>query len=492
MEFQAATATHQTFEIGLWCLAPHDVPTCAKALARFGQNNVIDNAWRSVAVVYGDGLEKHYVWFIVTSGKSQRPDNALRMWKAQLQKVVCEDGRKLPDVATVEKVRLFTRFSQRRFDWGDLEATREEVVRASQSGDTWALLKIMPKARVLLEQGEETLAHMPTLFDAERTGRLAIADSAPEDDEQQKALQAYHDMTGGHTWEASSKHCDACGCGCGSKYCDKCQNRPPTQQCSCGATRCNLHLDPDAPSRELKVFTYGMPGSPCLFLVSPARAMDTATQLEWLLFELGPDAPLDEFAKKFVELFSERVGKASQKDTCLRLYRQYAGIETRTDLQQGPYDRDAEVSLKMAQKKVYSMTCQVPPEEYEAFAKVFDDTVERRCHEYGCKLPADTPAGQNYCAAHANAGRKLFCGGCGGEGKELLGIRTCTGCGKGADVAKWAVSHQGRLTNPDSRALDRSLKRNCDELAVANNVWGFGTVRDEAHVPAWTKRRRLQ
>ena len=65
--------------------------------------------------------------------------------------------------------------------------------------------------------------------------------------------------------------------------------------------------------------------------------MKKEVQLEFISFELGEEAGLVTFARKFRELFAERIGVDSQKDACLKLYRKYAKIETSKNLKQGPY-----------------------------------------------------------------------------------------------------------------------------------------------------------
>ena len=76
---------------------------------------------------------------------------------------------------------------------------------------------------------------------------------------------------------------------------------------------------------------------------------------------LGDEANLTDFAKKFKELFGEKLKRKTQKPRCLELYRQYARIETSEDLKQGPYAHEEEEHKKLAQKLLYSMQAQAPP-----------------------------------------------------------------------------------------------------------------------------------
>ena len=80
----------------------------------------------------------------------QRSDNANRTWRNEMKKVTCSDLRKLPEVAQIESVRPFTRFSQRRFGSGDVQSTRKDVVAAAREENSAELLAIMPEARSFL------------------------------------------------------------------------------------------------------------------------------------------------------------------------------------------------------------------------------------------------------------------------------------------------------------------------------------------------------
>ena len=101
--------------------------------------------------------------------------------------------------------------------------------------------------------------------------------------------------------------------------------------------------------------------------------MKKEVQLEFISFELGEEAGLVTFARKFRELFAERIGVDSQKDACLKLYRKYAKIETSKNLKQGPYAPEVEEHNRLAQKMLYSMQAHVPPEELEELGDTFGD-----------------------------------------------------------------------------------------------------------------------
>ena len=228
--------------------------------------------------------------------------------------------------------------------------------------------------------------------------------------------------------------------------------------------------------------------------------MKDSVKLEWLGLELGNGARLVDFARKYQDFFGEKTGADSQRAACLKLYRQYANIGERKDLERGAYPSVAE-----ARKKLYSMECQVPPGELEEFQKLWDADAPRRCRECHCELPADAALGQRFCCAeHAEANAKVVCrvvkrgkevrGGevvvyCSGDVVHRNGCLVCTACGQGLDVAK-TVSRIHKLS--DDTELNKSLKRNAESLQIYNNVLGkFAVQNDPQHVPAWTKKRRL-
>ena len=138
-------------------------------LHRYGKNRIIDNGLLNFAIVTGfDDL----LYLVVTDEKPN--PNARRDWQHGLRTVTLPDMRKLPDVAEVQWVRHFTRFSQRRYGWGDALATKEEVQAAVDDENEAEVLAIMPKAATLVQRGE--LEHLPTVFEAMRSGLPALAD----------------------------------------------------------------------------------------------------------------------------------------------------------------------------------------------------------------------------------------------------------------------------------------------------------------------------
>ena len=163
----------RSYEIRIECPAA-DQPNVLKGLRRYGVNRVIDDGLWNCATITGF---KDALYFVVTDGHGQRQrgDNGCRAWENQMKKVTCHDLRKLPEVAKVKWVRELTRFAQRRFGWGDAQATKEEVETAARDGNGAELLAILPEAAPLVHRGE--LQHLPALFEALKSGAPpALAD----------------------------------------------------------------------------------------------------------------------------------------------------------------------------------------------------------------------------------------------------------------------------------------------------------------------------
>ena len=303
--------------------------------------------------------------------------------------------------------------------------------------------------------------------------------------------------------------------------CTKC-GKAPYKVCGCGEGRCEECFLITGGSL-VETWSFAHPNHrPATCYITDLQKIWKSEKLEWMVFELGEHAPLVTFAQKFRELFGEKIGEDSQKDACLKLYRKYAKIATSDDLKQGPYASEEEAHKKLAQKMLYSKQAQVPPEELEEFEKLWDKDAPRRCREYNCELPVDTPLGQHFCAKHRDAGKKFTCGRvaermvvpkdpreepeaeasaspyelpekviihrCDGKVEMVGGFRVCTKCGREAEIAE---TRAGILDRAAGSNLDKGLKRNAESLRIASNVWGFGLETDPNHVPTWTKRQRL-
>ena len=193
-------------------------------------------------------------------------------------------------------------------------------------------------------------------------------------------------------------------------------------------------------------------------------------------YELGENAPLADFARKFVELFGQPTGpdqQKTQKHTCLQLYREYAKVADNTSISQ--QDR----------KTLYSKTCTIPPIELSEFERVWDPDAPQRCVECTREIPKYSAKG-GFCSDTCGfAGSTWTCVPCGSKIVRENRFRVCTGTA--CQVAE------------DSSACVAIKRRREEEgkepstLHIAGQMWFWKHKQetDPNHTPAWTKRRRL-
>ena len=239
---------------------------CWVDAAKFGMTN---------AVVIKDNHD--LVLILTTNRESTHNNNRQRDIKHHVEKFGFAQCT-LDAYVTITKIKFFTKVSQKRFGWGNADATREDVARAVHEEDHTELLTIMPGAAPLIQRSE--LASLPQIFTAlENGGALALTDCVHElftetaksdrvvgpcstchqtqlqmtkcancnsawckqcaclllkdQTEQNTTLQAYHEVTQTHVWQQADKggvHCDLCmtwhkdnvACACGSARCKKC------------------------------------------------------------------------------------------------------------------------------------------------------------------------------------------------------------------------------------------------------------------------------
>ena len=181
-------------------------------------------------------------------------------------------------------------------------------------------------------------------------------------------------------------------------------------------------------------------------VLDPPKPSD-AEKLAWLRQELGGEAELIHFARKYMELFNTKVHTESvQKASVLRLYRVYAGTE-------------------------YKRECDLPPALLSDFQQVWHPDAPSRCRECGKALTGNYPIERLYCndACH-RAGVGLTCRGC---SRVLSGSPHCPACERGG-VMSW------REPREESERM----------LLKARRLWLCETNRDPEHEPAWKRRRR--
>ena len=105
------------------------------------------------------------------------------------------------------------------------------------------------------------------------------------------------------------------------------------------------------------------------------------------------------------------------------------------------------------------------------------------------------PPCEPYCSDECkNAGLQFTCWNkvngvrCTGKVEIRSGCRVCTTCKNGKDTEDMVkTANQKREME---KSLDRSLKRQADQLRLMSNLWGFGEEPDPDHEPAWAERRR--
>lgn len=185
----------------------------------------------------------------------------------------------------------------------------------------------------------------------------------------------------------------------------------------------------------------------------------------WPKQELGQGADLEDFAKKFLELFAEKIrANVAQKKACLELYSKYAGA-------------------------AYSKESDIPPEERVLFKRAWNLDAAELCQACGNALPAKAPLGKECCSdACADAGKKIVCRSC-GEAESIVvaaGCRYCTSCQKGADGAQ--LSRDVLLARESE--LGKRVRQSAESLGKIRNITDFSEAADPNHEPAGKSRWR--
>jgi hypothetical protein len=221
----------------------------------------------------------------------------------------------------------------------------------------------------------------------------------------------------------------------------------------------------EAPATEELALPAQLPGRPaCVwrqhpmapqpFFVLDYKRWPDEEKVAWLRQELGGGADVQDFARKWQELFGDTTGAASQKTTCLKLFCAYSGL---------PWRKESDL----------------PPAELTEFLRVWDPAAPERCSE--CSRAAPPPGrftvrkgGRPYCSeACACAGQLLTCRRCGGAVDTEY--PRCTSC-------NWGLVPPRALGD----ALEESELALCKFLRITRC-----TVRqDDSREAAWKKRRR--
>ena len=176
MQFQPADQ-HISWDIRNTCKNREDVRPLVQALKVHSKHNVDTTRLANCAILANAGTD---VFYVATTLPNTKMTNPVQWWTRELSKALIYDTKLLPGGSAISHVRRFTRMSQRRFMWGDCEATREDVKQASDNEDSDSLLKLMPAAAMTINKGEFEV--MPALWDMVQQGRQlpALSDCAHE------------------------------------------------------------------------------------------------------------------------------------------------------------------------------------------------------------------------------------------------------------------------------------------------------------------------
>jgi hypothetical protein len=105
------------------------------------------------------------------------------------------------------------------------------------------------------------------------------------------------------------------------------------------------------------------PTAPLPFFVRDFTKWPDDEKTAWIRQELGSDADLPGFARRYLELFADtKKGAAQQKAACLKLFGEYGGSTWRKE-------------------------CDLPPDELTAFQRVWEPDAPERCCECGKAAP---------------------------------------------------------------------------------------------------------
>ena len=292
----------------------------------------------------------------------------------------------LPTHPTVEWVRPLTRRLQRYFGWGDVCATEADVRRACEENDAAELTTLMPEAATIIENAD--FAMLPELFVALRAGvpQLGVEDCEHEFFQEQSRFHQVMGPCGAPNCRSPVRPYTRCK-KCKLALCDRCATDNDEAQRDRRALQTLVQE-----ARQARAPTYWQhPERPLPFYVINQKKMPDAEKLAWLRQELGPGADLPRFATTFCSLFEDKLrGDIPQKAKVLALYALYVPIGSKACEWRKESD--------------------LPPEELEAFQKVWTSTAPRRCRECNKALPEDAPKQQLFCdSVCQSAGRMISC-----------------------------------------------------------------------------------
>jgi len=183
-----------------------------------------------------------------------------------------------------------------------------------------------------------------------------------------------------------------------------------------------------------------------------------AEKIAWIREDLGDDASLPDFSRKFLEIFGERVRETvPQKAACLKLYSVYARRAV-------PWVKESDL----------------PPKELVAFERVWKPDAPNRCAECA-RVLLHQPLGEYCSSACRHGGETNTCRTC----KKSLDLvhPYCTTCKRG--------SPGFAATTPGTDDLSKRIQAQKDMISMCQRLWFGGVIgKDPSHEPAWKRRRR--
>ena len=219
---------------------------------------------------------------------------------------------------------------------------------------------------------------------------------------------------------------------------------------------------PDTPADHPVCEWRQHPLKPLPFYIQECAKWPEEEKLAWIRQDLGDGADLPDFARRWLELFSETLrGPVPQKAACLKLFGEYSGA---------PWRKESDL----------------PPEELTPFQRVWDPAAPERCSECSKAAPHEKfrlrRGGRSFCSeACAHAGEHLACRRCGGDVDAEC--PRCEACG-------WGLPTSSSTNSAKSSALQAMIEES--EAALNNflRITRATLQHDASHTAAWKKRRR--
>ena len=387
----------------------------------------------------------------------------------------------LPGNPKVTWVCPLNRRHQRLLCWGDVGATDEDLAQAVAAQDVEAMAALLPRCADMLRHGQLEWRHMPALLSVSRgapVASLAIEDrgafEGDADAEDTIPQRVAHDALDKHTWSERTNR---------KAQCDWCSAWDP-HECDCGARRCARCMAPEAEGSKPTCIWRQHPTRPLPFSVQDHLRWADHEKLAWIRQEIGEKADLEDFARKWMDLFAGKLhGVVPQKAACIKLYAEY---------------RPPTVG------RPWRCESDLPPDVLAPFERIWNPEAPDRCYECGKPVGAQhvRRLGMPFCSQRcATVDAVVVCKQCGTRvNPEWTG---CSSCKWGLwehsappPPLKWPEEQIADMTEEQLlrrvRAMnfwwwwDRDVKRCCLWMMILY----CKISKQSDHVPAWKRRRR--